>query len=47
LIEAEDIVGRTFDVILGVGAGRGAELSVRIGLLDVVGRGWTDGRIVR
>lgn len=47
LTEAEDMVGRAFDVVLGVGAGRGAVVSVEIALLDGVGRGWTDGRIVR
>lgn len=47
LTEAEDMLGRTFDVIVGVGAARGAVVSVKIVLLDVVGRGWTDGRIVR
>lgn len=46
LIEAEDITGRAFDVIVGVGAGRDAAVSVKMGLFDVVGRGWTDGRIV-
>jgi hypothetical protein len=47
LMEAVDMVGRAFDVIVGVGAGRGTVVSVERGLLDVVGRGWTDGRIVR
>lgn len=47
LMEWVDMVGRALDVVLGVGAGRGAAVSVKIGLLDVVGRGWTDGRIVR
>lgn len=47
LTEAEDITERAVDVILGVGAGRGAVVSVKTGLFDAVGRGWTDGRIVR